>query len=83
MTSPTEARLEILADPEALSRRVAEWMLELAKNKNGVFSVCPRAVRLHNNSMDIWPNRPIAMHSPGRERIGSGATSDSYRTMTR
>ena len=40
MTSPTEARLEILADPEALSRRVAEWMLELAKNKNGVFSVC-------------------------------------------
>jgi hypothetical protein len=40
MTSPTEARLEILADPEALARRVAEWMLELAKNKNGVFSVC-------------------------------------------
>jgi 6-phosphogluconolactonase len=40
MTSPTEARLEILADPEALSRRVAEWMLELAKNKDGVFSVC-------------------------------------------
>ena len=40
MTSPTEARLEILADPEALSRRVAEWMLELAKNKNGEFSVC-------------------------------------------
>ena len=40
MTSPTEARLEILVDPEALSRRVAEWMLELAKNKNGVFSVC-------------------------------------------
>ncbi|MGB8565181.1 MAG: 6-phosphogluconolactonase, partial [Pseudolabrys sp.] len=40
MTSPTEARLEILADPEALSRRVAEWMLDLAKNKNGVFSVC-------------------------------------------
>ena len=41
MTSPTEARLEILADPEALSRRVAEWMLELAKNKNGVFSSLP------------------------------------------
>jgi 6-phosphogluconolactonase len=40
MTRPTEARLEILADPEALSRRVAEWMLELAKNTNGVFSVC-------------------------------------------
>ena len=40
MISPTEARLEILADPEALSRRVAEWMLELATTKIGIFSVC-------------------------------------------
>ena len=40
MTSPTEIRLEILADPEALSRRVANWMLKLATTKIGLFSVC-------------------------------------------
>ena len=39
MTSPSEAKLEILADPEALSRRVADWMLELATAKDGVFAV--------------------------------------------
>jgi len=38
--SPTEIRLEILADPEALSRRVANWMLKLATTKIGLFSVC-------------------------------------------
>ncbi len=32
-------KLEVLADPHALSRRVADWMLELARAKNGVFSV--------------------------------------------
>jgi 6-phosphogluconolactonase len=32
-------RLEILGDPEALSRRVADWMLELAIEKDGVFAV--------------------------------------------
>lgn len=37
--SPSEARLEILADPEALSRRVAAWMLELATAEDGVFAV--------------------------------------------
>ena len=40
MTSPSEAKLEILADPEALSRRVADWMLELATAKDGAFAVC-------------------------------------------
>ncbi|MGO9699934.1 MAG: 6-phosphogluconolactonase, partial [Xanthobacteraceae bacterium] len=39
MTSPSEAKLEILADPEALSRRVADWVLELATAKEGVFAV--------------------------------------------
>jgi 6-phosphogluconolactonase len=40
MTSASEAKLEILADPEALSRRVAVWMLELATAKDGGFTVC-------------------------------------------
>jgi 6-phosphogluconolactonase len=39
MTSLSDAKLEILADPQALSRRVADWMLELAKAKQGAFSV--------------------------------------------
>jgi 6-phosphogluconolactonase len=39
MTSPSEAKLEILADPEAMSRRVANWVLELATAKEGVFAV--------------------------------------------
>ncbi len=37
--SPSEATQEVLADPEALAQRVADWILELANAKNGVFSV--------------------------------------------
>jgi 6-phosphogluconolactonase len=39
MTSLSDAKLEILADPQALSCRVADWMLGLAKAKQGAFSV--------------------------------------------
>jgi 6-phosphogluconolactonase len=40
MTTPSsEAKLEVLADPQALSRRVAAWMLEAATAKDGVFAV--------------------------------------------
>jgi 6-phosphogluconolactonase len=39
MTSPSETKLEILADPEALSRRVADWMLAMAMAKDGLFTV--------------------------------------------
>lgn len=39
MMSPSEARLEILADPEALSRRVAAWILELVAAEEGVCAV--------------------------------------------
>src|SRR5665213_1954582 len=39
MMSPSEARLEVHADPEALSRRVADWMLEAATAKDGAFTV--------------------------------------------
>lgn len=39
MTAPSEVKLEILADPEALSRRVADWLLALATAKEGVFAV--------------------------------------------
>jgi 6-phosphogluconolactonase len=39
MTSSSAAELEILADPEALARRVADWLLEAATAKDGVFAV--------------------------------------------
>ena len=39
MTRPFEAKLEILANPEALSRRVADWLLDMATAKDGVFAV--------------------------------------------
>lgn len=40
MTSASEAKVEILSDPEILSHRVAIWLLELAVAKDGVFAVC-------------------------------------------
>jgi 6-phosphogluconolactonase len=39
MIGPPEARLEILADPEALAHRVAAWMVELASADDGVFGI--------------------------------------------
>ena len=39
MTSLSEAKQEILADPEALARRVADWLLAAATAKDGVFAV--------------------------------------------
>jgi len=39
MTSATDAKLEIVADSEALANRVADWLLALAAAKEGVFSV--------------------------------------------
>ena len=40
MIGTSKAKIEILADPEALSRRVAAWLLELAVAKEGAFAVC-------------------------------------------
>ncbi|MFY9684477.1 MAG: 6-phosphogluconolactonase [Pseudolabrys sp.] len=40
MTTLSRANLEILADPEALSRRVAAWLLELATTTKSIFVVC-------------------------------------------
>jgi len=39
MTSPCEAKLEVLADAEALSRRVADWMLEIVGTRDGALSI--------------------------------------------
>jgi 6-phosphogluconolactonase len=39
MTNSSKTKLEILADPEVLAHRVANWMLELATLKKGVFVV--------------------------------------------
>ena len=47
MTSPSEAKLEVLADPEALARRVADWMLAAgftAQEFLGGFEACKLAV---------------------------------------
>jgi 6-phosphogluconolactonase len=40
MTTRPNSELEILADPEALSRRVADWLLDAAIRKDGIFAVC-------------------------------------------
>ena len=34
------AHLETLADPNALAHHVADWLLDLSKAKEGVFSIC-------------------------------------------
>jgi 6-phosphogluconolactonase len=39
MASSSEARLEILADPEALARHVADWLVAIAMQGNGPFAV--------------------------------------------
>jgi 6-phosphogluconolactonase len=39
MTHSIEARLEILADPDALALRVADWLLSIANVQKGRFSV--------------------------------------------
>lgn len=39
MNMTSAAKLEILADPAALARRVADWMLEFAMAKDGSFAV--------------------------------------------
>lgn len=53
MINPSGAKLEILADPEALARRVADWIFEAATAKDGVFAIAlsggstPRPVYEH------------------------------------
>jgi len=39
MTTVAEAGVEILADPEALARRAADWLLAAARQKDGIFAV--------------------------------------------
>jgi 6-phosphogluconolactonase len=39
MTRASEAKLEILADPDALARRVANWLLAAATAKDDVFAI--------------------------------------------
>lgn len=40
MTASVEPSVEILADPEALARRAADWLLAAARAKEGIFAVC-------------------------------------------
>ena len=83
MTSPSEAKLEILADPEALSRRVADWMLEVATAKDGVFAVALSGGSTPRRLYEHLAGPPYRECFPGRARIGSGATNASCLTMTR
>jgi 6-phosphogluconolactonase len=39
MTVPSDAKLEILAEPQALARRIADWLLAMATAKKGMFAV--------------------------------------------
>ncbi len=39
MRSTSQVKLEILANPEALARRVADWLVKLANAKDGLFAV--------------------------------------------
>jgi hypothetical protein len=39
MTTRSEAKPEIFANPEALARRVADWLLAAAAAKDGIFAV--------------------------------------------
>jgi len=39
MTSAAKAKLEVLADPNALARRVADWLLAAALAKSGSFAI--------------------------------------------
>jgi 6-phosphogluconolactonase len=39
VTGVRDAKLEVRVDPEALARRVAEWLLELATSTDGTFVV--------------------------------------------
>jgi 6-phosphogluconolactonase len=40
MTAPLDLRLEVLADPDALAKRVADWLMDLALAKDGPFALC-------------------------------------------
>src|SRR5450432_73366 len=56
MTSAPEAKIEILADPEALARRVADWIFGLASDKDGPFSIVLSGG---------WTPRPVYEHLAG------------------
>ena len=62
MTSPSEAKQEILA--EALARRVADWLLAAATAKDGVFAVALAVARHRDGFMSFWLGRLIATGSP-------------------
>jgi 6-phosphogluconolactonase len=40
MTAAREAKVEVLADPEMMARRVAAWIVDLANAKQGTFAIC-------------------------------------------
>ncbi len=83
MSRPFAAKLEVLADAEDVSRRVADWMLQIAVAKDGDFAVCLSGGSTPRRLYERLAGAPIRTHSLGRERIGSGETSDLCPAMTR
>ena len=67
MTSLSAASVEILADPEALVRRVADWLLAAATEKDGLFAVADRE------------NGRVLLFRVGALPVPSDVETDAYR----
>ena len=83
MTSLPKIHLEILADPEALARHVADWLLAAAVARVRPFAVALSAGPTLRFSINCWPVHLIARRSPGRAPIGSGEMSGSFPLTAR
>ncbi len=58
MTRPSPAQCEILADPEALARRAAEWLVAAARAKDGVFAVALSGGSTPRRLYELLAERP-------------------------
>ena len=83
MTTQSDVRLEMLVDREALSRRVADWMLEVATTKEDAFAIALSGGSTRGGFISSWPDHLTAISFPGLGRIGFGATNASCLTTTR
>lgn len=90
MTTPSEARLEILSNAESLARRVADWMLEVATTKDGVLSVSLSGGSTPRRLYQLLAGSPYRNHFPwsrthwfwGDERfVSHDDTLSNYRMV--
>jgi 6-phosphogluconolactonase len=66
MTSPSEARLEILADAEALARHVADWLAAAAAHGGGRFAVALSGGSTPRRLYELLASRPYRDGFPWR-----------------